>query len=157
MLFSMFSNDLAHYINSLGTGVECGDVRLAILLFADDIALSAESEVELQKLLDGLSAWCFKWNCQINPIKTQVMHFRKKHRSHSTYQYKLKCGPHNLQYTSEYKYLGFWINEHLDLNKSTEHTVCAAKKAVGIILIAKAVGGSLLMFTFTFSRPLCCP
>ena len=45
MLFSMFINDLAHYINSLGTGIECGDVRLAILLFADDIALMAESEV----------------------------------------------------------------------------------------------------------------
>ena len=68
MLFSMFINDLAHYINSLGTGIVCGDVRLAILLFADDIALMAESEVELQKLLDGLSAWCFKLNCQINPI-----------------------------------------------------------------------------------------
>ena len=143
MLFSMFINDLAHYINSLGTGIVCGEVRLAILLFADDIALMAESEVELQKLLDGLSAWCFKWNCQINPTKTQVMHFRKKHRSRSTYQFT--CGPHNLQYTSEYKYLGFWINEHLDLNKSIEHTACAAKKAVGILIAKSRNSGG---FTF---------
>ena len=42
---------------------KCGDVRLTILLFADHTALIAESEVELLELLDGFSAWSFKWKC----------------------------------------------------------------------------------------------
>ena len=71
------------------------------------------------------------------------MHFRKKHKSRSTYQFK--CGPHNLHYTSEYKYLGFWINEHLAFNKSIEHTACAAKKAVGIFIAKSRSSGG---FTF---------
>ena len=40
------------------------------------------------------------------------------------------------------------------LTNFTEHTVCSAKKAIGIVTAkSRSSGGSLLMFTFAFSRP----
>ena len=115
--------------------------------FADDIALMVESEVELQKLLDGLSAWCFKWNCPITLPRHKLCIFTKKSN-------KKNIGPvlptssnvaHIIYSTQVNKYLGFWINEHLDLNTSIEHTACAAKKAVGILIAKSRSSGG---FTF---------
>ena len=78
ILFGLFINGLAHLINKLDVGLPCGVFRLAMLMFADDIVLIAENECKLQCLLDVLHEWCVKWEVQINPKKTQVVHFRKK-------------------------------------------------------------------------------
>ena len=82
---------------------------LAMLMFADDIARIAENECKLRCLLVVLHEWCNKWEVQINPKKTQVVHFHKKRRARSLYGFS--CGPHSLTYTEKYKYLGFWLNE----------------------------------------------
>ena len=69
MLFGLFINDLAHHINKLDVGVPCGVFLLAMLMFADDIALIAENECKLQCLLVVLHEWCNKWKLQISPKK----------------------------------------------------------------------------------------
>jgi hypothetical protein len=52
--FQLYINDLAVLINSLNCGVQLADVKLSILLFADDIVLIAPNAVNLQKMLDTL-------------------------------------------------------------------------------------------------------
>jgi hypothetical protein len=42
-------------------------------LFADDIALIAETEEELQRLLDVASAFVIKWNLSFNFNKSKVL------------------------------------------------------------------------------------
>jgi hypothetical protein len=54
LLFDIFLDDLVREINSLEKGVKCGNKRLSILLFADDIAILAESKEDLQLMLDKL-------------------------------------------------------------------------------------------------------
>ena len=111
-----------------------------MLMFADDIVLIAENECKLQCLLDVLHEWCNKWEVQINPKKTQVVHFRKKRKPRSLYSFS--CGPHSLTYTEKYKYLGFWLNEHLDFSQSLDNVVISAKKAVGTLIgKSKIFGG----------------
>ena len=39
ILFSMFIDDLVKEINSLGLGINVGDTKVSVLLYADDIAL----------------------------------------------------------------------------------------------------------------------
>jgi len=54
---------------------------LSILLYADDIVLIAENEVNLQNMLNIMSSWCCncKWRLTINnEKKTQVVQFREK-------------------------------------------------------------------------------
>ena len=53
-------------------------MNLSILLYADDIVLLAETEINLQKMLNILSLWCSKWRLTINDDKTQIIHFRKQ-------------------------------------------------------------------------------
>ena len=59
-LFGVFINDLAIDIKNLGLGIPSGNRKISILLYADDIALLAENESDLQKLLNKLHEWCKK-------------------------------------------------------------------------------------------------
>ena len=72
-LFNIFLNDLAYEIQSLNLGVKFGNLKVSMLLYADDIVLIAGSESNLQKMLDHVSVWCKKWQLRINPNKTQIV------------------------------------------------------------------------------------
>ena len=47
-----------------------------ILLFADDILLLAETQAELQHMLNKLCIYCKKWNITVNTDKTKAMLFK---------------------------------------------------------------------------------
>ncbi len=70
LLFSIYINDLAEEIKAMNIGVNIDDDIIAILMFADDIALIAENEGNLQKMMDKLNSWCEKWKMVINEKKT---------------------------------------------------------------------------------------
>ena len=72
LLFNLFINDLVEAINSLGVGQE----KVSVLLYADDLVLVAETEADLQKLLDTLSNWCTRNQIQVIEDKSNVVHFR---------------------------------------------------------------------------------
>ena len=111
-LFSVFLNDLATEIKNLNAGVDTSDGTVGILLYADDIALIAPSEKNLQKMLDTLFAWTDIWLMNIHPDKSQIVHFRKNDVDETKHCFK--CGPINLKTVSFYKYLGVIFSEHLD-------------------------------------------
>ncbi len=54
----MYINDLIDKIKSLNLGVPVDDVLVAIVLYADDIALIANNEQDLQTMLQKLYEWC---------------------------------------------------------------------------------------------------
>ena len=41
-------------------GVDIGAEKVAVMLYADDLALIAENEYELQMILDTVHEWCVK-------------------------------------------------------------------------------------------------
>jgi len=53
--------------------VKCGELILALLKFADDIALMAETEKDLQWMLNALHFWCEYWLLHINVSKTKII------------------------------------------------------------------------------------
>ena len=132
-LFNIFINDIVHEINSLGLGIllDNGE-RVSILLYADDIALLAESERNLQKMLDVIFHWGQNWEIKFNCNKSQVMHFRKYSVSCSNFVFKL--GDNNLQTINEYKYLGLVFNEHLDIGKMATVLANSGNRALGAIM-----------------------
>ena len=75
LLFNLFINDLVEAINSLGVGVDIGQEKVSVLLYADDLVLLAETEADLQKLLDTLSNWCTRNHIKVNEDKSNVVHF----------------------------------------------------------------------------------
>ena len=56
LLFILFINDLELVIRFLDGGIQIGEENLSILLFADDIALLYEADLQL--MLDSLLGWC---------------------------------------------------------------------------------------------------
>ncbi len=76
LLFNLYINDLALKITALGKGVRVGDKRIAILLYADDIVLIADSEQDLQSMLDLLDNWSNLMTCVLTVVKSNIVHFR---------------------------------------------------------------------------------
>ena len=82
-------------------------------------------------MLDVVAAWCRKWGMQINAKKTQIVHVRNHQRPRSTF--KFKCGDAQLSYTESYKYLGYFVHEHLNNMQHVKTLTSAASRSFGKI------------------------
>ena len=140
-LFSIFINDLALEIkeSNIGVNIEVEDIAenievivLNILLYADDIVLFAENEEDLQSLLFIVQIWCKKWRLEVNLSKTNIHHIRPKRKVQSKFVFLLNNRP--VTYCKSYKYLGFYINEHLDYNYTSEMHNDSAGRALSSII-----------------------
>ena len=110
-----------------------------------------DTEEELQSILDIVYNWCLKWGVKVNLSKTKTIHFRIKRKSQSSFSFKL--GDQKIEYTHEYKYLGYYINEFLDIEESLKKVYESASRAAGVLIAkAKAHGGFPLdIFTRIFN------
>ena len=86
-LFGLYINDLAIQLNQCNNGVMTGDRKVNCLLYADDLALIADSEENLQKLLEVLHNWCKQWRMRININKTKIVHFRVKSQDRTMFEF----------------------------------------------------------------------
>ena len=61
----------------------------------------------------------------------------------------IKIGSHHLEYCHQYKYLGYWINEFLDINESIQKVFHKANLALSVLMAkSKATGGFPLFCIF---------
>ena len=81
------------------------------MLFADDLAMFAESKIELQRLLNKLYAYGTQWNLKLNIDKTKVIVFRNG--EYLRRYEKLFYDESQLQGTTYYKYLGVVVSSRL--------------------------------------------
>ena len=121
ILFNLYVNDLVTSINNLNIGIDIGREKVAVLLYADDLVLVAETEQELQTLLNELDTWCTQNKLSINQRKSNVVHFRPHRINKSNYTFK--CGDKVLETVPQYVYLGLLLSEDLDYEKMAKH-VC---------------------------------
>ena len=114
--------------------------KLNMLLYANDLALIADTEEDLQKLLDALSKWCKGNEMSINIDKTKVVHFRNPAKSHTAFSFS--CGNQTVDVTTSYRYLGLTIGEHLNYNVTAKALAAAASRALGLVISKfKSAGG----------------
>jgi len=140
ILFNIFINDLALQIKALGKGVSVGDENVGILLYADDIVLVANSEEELQEMLDTLNEWCASNRLQVNTSKSNIVHFRPNSTARTGFNFK--CGQADLIIVEKYKYLGLVLNEFLDFNVTAKMVAQSASRALGLLIAKyKSAGG----------------
>ncbi len=84
----VYINDLIAELNNYNLGVKLGDIKISILLFADDIVLITDSDINIQQMLNVVNNWCHKWRLIVNKDKTKVVHFRKPQQPRSQYVFK---------------------------------------------------------------------
>ena len=65
-LLSLLFDSLSCEFKSIGKRVPFDNEKLFMLLYADGVVLQAETEADLQSMLNALSKWCMKWWLEIN-------------------------------------------------------------------------------------------
>ncbi len=80
-------------------------------MYADDFVLISDNVTQTQQLLDVKSNCCSQWGMAINAKISQIFHVRNRQRKRGTQ--KPYCCGQELMYVETYKYLGYYIHEHL--------------------------------------------
>ena len=146
-MFSIFINNLADVLRDANLGINVDDVIVNLLMYADDIVLLAESEENLQRMLDLVYEWCRKWRLEVNIAKTNIVHFRRKQVAATNALFKF--GDQPLCFADKYKYLGFWFTEHLDMSFPVRELAKAASRAFGALATKYYAVGGLPYTVFT--------
>jgi len=140
LLFNFYINDLALLLKATGIGVDCDDDLICILMYADDIVLLADSEHDLQILLDSLSSWCAIKSMNINTTKSNIVHFRKPSVDRTNFIFT--CGGATIDTVDSYVYLGVLLTEYLDYSKTAKYVAQSASRALGLVIAkCKSAGG----------------
>ena len=140
LLFNLFINNLAIFLKSLDLGVKIGDENVCVMLYADDIVLLAESETDLQLLLNALYDWCGRNDMTVNLVKSNVVHFRQNSVSKTDFVFTFGDG--SISVIDRYTYLGVVLSEYLDYNIMVKCVAQSASRALGLLIAkCKAIGG----------------
>ena len=111
-LFSVLMNDLVDMLRQSNFGIDITSQLINCLLFADDVVLMANSQDELQKILQISHNFACKWNLRFNSKKSKVMVIGKNLNKNSNWV----LGNENIDEVNEYKYLSHFINRSMKSN-----------------------------------------
>ena len=131
-LFILFLNDLLQALINTARGVKFGEKMVTCLAYADDLAILAENEDDLEYLLDFLCTWCIKWRVRINSDKTKIIQFRKRGQSQTHHEFRI-CG-NVIGFVNTYKYLGVMLDAHLSFTTHAHMLSQSAERALGSII-----------------------
>ena len=99
ILFVIFMDRISRH-NHGGEGLQFGGLRIASLLFADDVVLMAPSASDLQHSLDWFAADCKAAGMRISTSKSEAMVLSRK-----PMDCPLRVGNEFLPQVTEFKYL----------------------------------------------------
>ena len=130
LLSNIFINELAEQIQRLNRGVVVRENNVSILMYVDDIVLIAETETNLQIMLNTLYEWGSTWGLVINNNKSAVVHFRSS--STEITQHEFVCGSEIINIAKSYKYLGVLLTDTLDYNRALDLLISKVKLIGGV-------------------------
>ena len=141
-LYSIYLNDLEHFLRSNGVnGIDCATdisesevyiyIKLFTFLYADDTALIAESEFDLQHALNVFHMYCQTWKLCVNRGKTKIVFFGKgRLRQGTTFYYENST----IEIVKKFKYLGVYLTNSWQLYSTIKYNCEQANKALTALL-----------------------
>ena len=81
LLYSIFVDELLDLLSISGLGVRANSIYIGAPMYADDLALIAESPQELQAMLNIVHSYAGKWRYNLNACKSFIMVFGESPRS----------------------------------------------------------------------------
>ncbi len=100
-------------------GVDVDGLMVALLLYADDLAILEESEQDLHDMLNVLHEWTQKFDMSVNIDKTKVVHLRRGPSIPCTEEV-FTLGEEVVQVVDRYHYLGLVLTQFMDQHASTK-------------------------------------
>lgn len=128
LLFGLYLDELERMLEN-APGIDApsfADILLAILLFADDIALFSYSHAGLQKQLDILAEFCSARGLSVNVKKTKALVFEHRKSITPALMYKGDV----VEQVDEFKYLGMMMHGTKGLGPALQYLSKAAKRAM---------------------------
>lgn len=116
LLFNLYTNALSTSLNSMYVGCRINGKMMNHLMYADDLVLMAPSAPALKLLIQKCDAYSKKFDILFNTQKTVCMLFESKYFKFET-KPVIKLNDNNLEYVSNYKYLGHIISSDLTDDK----------------------------------------
>ena len=129
-LFTTAMTDLVAMLNKEKLGVNCLNLLIPALLYADDIVLMAENDEQLSKMLAVSATFARKWGLKFNCVKSKVMVIGQKTNPGKLWA----LGDISIEETNCYKYLGVLFSKNLsDVAHVEKLLVPKVKKLRGYI------------------------
>lgn len=112
ILSNIFQNDLHDIFDKECTPLELNKIPINSISWADDLVLMSQTENGLQRCLDKLYDYCYKWGLSVNTVKIKCMIINDKKGviNSNTYYNNME-----LEMVDNYTYLG------LKIHKSNKH------------------------------------
>ena len=96
------------------------------------MVLIADSESELQSMLNVMYQWCKKWRLRLNSNKTKIVHFRRKRVKQT--MFKFTYGSKAIDIVQCYKYLGVIFDEFMSYDECSKTLSESAGRALGVLI-----------------------
>ena len=149
VLFNCFIDELATRLHDSGYGIKFSERILNSLLYADDVVLMAETDEELQGLIQIVDDFCNQWHMDLNLTKSKAMVIPAKYgkctcacksppqicsclcRSSSSccsFPHRWVCGDKTVPVVDEYKYLGIWFTSNLRWDRHIDYMLAKARR-----------------------------
>jgi hypothetical protein len=128
LLFTLYISDVDDAFEGC-TGAVTGTetLRVTHLLFADDLALTANHTGQLQQMLHRLQRYVARKGLVVNTDKTQLVHFNT--HTTSTVGDVFYSGK-RLEKQDSFKYLGMLFDRHMNLTNSLNHAAKPLQAAI---------------------------
>jgi hypothetical protein len=115
LLFAIYVADLEEIINKMNVGVKIGQLKVNLIMYADDIALLCETRSDMEKLLSAVDKYGKEKEIKFNGNKTNLLVFNKKIRKLNKKELEeekisLKLDDELIVEVDEARYLGFILN-----------------------------------------------
>ena len=125
---------MEHYLSnnsSVGLNFPNNDLqsflKVAVLLYANDTVLFAESEDEMKLLLNDFSKYCKDWKLNINVDKIKFLIFGDRRRRRNE---NITLNGSKLENVDAYKYLDIMFSKSRSFNMTKKHVVEQAREAL---------------------------
>ena len=132
LLFGLYLDALEAFLTGQGPdlhgdpdGPSLGGQAVVLLLFADDLVLTSQSERGLQSQLNALHAFCENRGLKVNLAKTKVVVFNQR-----TYKANLVFAGGPVEQADRYKYLGLVMHQNGAFTCAAESLKSAAQRAL---------------------------
>ena len=131
-MFITYVDTLIQELNSQNLGIQFGPEHINALMYADDMCLIAETESDLQAMIDTVSAWSRKWRLKVNVSKTCIIHFRPQNTTRTSVQFHYNGDP--IEIVAQARYLGLTLTEHLDYTIMANALAESSSRALGALI-----------------------
>ena len=99
-LLSLYINDLSIHFKEYEPTLDLNGAYINSLLYINDLVIMADTEEQLQNLLNLVFNWCSTWQLQVNTDKTNMVHYRLTRQQKTHFNFK---------YWEHHNDYGFWI------------------------------------------------